>query len=72
MAVLIMALSSCLLHVQLIVQRAVFMAAAWHPTPASVSRAGGAPTAPAVSPPAAAVSELSCLCVCDWFSVKAL
>ncbi|KAF0038819.1 hypothetical protein F2P81_009303 [Scophthalmus maximus] len=49
-------LSSSLPLVQLIVQRAVFTAAAWPPTPASVSQAGGAPTAPVVSLPAAAVS----------------
>lgn len=56
-------LSSSLPLVQLIVQRAVFTAAAWPPTPASVSQAGGAPTAPVVSLPAAAVCEQSCLCV---------
>lgn len=53
--VIITSLSSCRLHVQLIVQRAVFTAVVWPPTPASVNRAGGAPTAPAVSPPAVAV-----------------
>lgn len=31
--------------VLLIVQRAVFMVVVWHPTPASVSQAGGAPIA---------------------------
>lgn len=50
---------------QLIVQKAVFMASVLPPTPASVSQAGEDPTVPAVSPPAAAVCEQSFLCVRD-------
>lgn len=46
-------------------RRAVFTAVVWPPTPASVSRAGGAPTAPVVSPPAVAVCEQLFLCVWD-------
>lgn len=40
---------------QLTVQKAAFMATAWPPTPASVSRAGEDRTVPAVSPPAVVV-----------------
>lgn len=44
-------------HVQLIVQIAVFMAIVWPQTPVSVSQAGEDPTVPVVSPPAVAVCE---------------